>query len=358
MHVAKSTEEEDANHNIRDEHMQPMSGIEPPDRSALEYLLRLDRQQLKEQLENSKDKIYNICIEAYNYNPYLYPAPPNQFDCDRVNLQCMIWFWQKKLINNNDLEPTDADFEEDNHNKINKKKRRRKKQAGRLVRSESRSSDSSSDDENASRSRRKRNFKKAKRQSNTDPGRANDNRDDYYGEYEYNEQRPFREYAGRTLPAKGFRKNLTRKLLHFFLDFNKDLPTVVRDIFNDGTRSIYHSRDIGPVEVECLTLAYAIHAFLVTVPDLDASLQEKHSAGLEYLLRRLYVLYRIEVSVPDEFETKEKAWWTQKILLEEYLDPFRVASEPMEEAIRMIIRQKLDHLECIEKFAKSKESKD
>lgn len=75
---------------------------------------------------------------------------------------------------------------------------------------------------------------------------------------------------------------------------------------------------MSPIEIESMTLAYTIHAFFAQVSDLETFMAKPIALGLQYPMRRLYVLLQMETEVSSIYPTRIKAWDHYKVLLKEY----------------------------------------
>lgn len=145
---------------------------------------------------------------------------------------------------------------------------------------------------------------------------------------------PYGEYQGKGERVGVLRWDLTRNLTHFFLSMNKGIPTVVRETFNTSTRK---SREPSALETECLTFSYTLHAFLVKVPDLDEFLKRPYAIGLQYAMRRLYVLLKLKTEVPPLFATRHQAWIQYKVLLDDYTSISIAQSDNVKEDVSKVI---------------------
>lgn len=220
-----------------------------------------------------------LTIGAHNPNPKLMPIPPLNQTYTNAQLLAVIWQWGKRYNKPGFAMENDDDDEED-LNMFGKRP------------SMDNMSDSLSEEQ--------------KRHSSMATSEAPKKRSDL----------PCGEYKGKAERVDVFRGDFNRKLVHFFLGLKKYIPTAVRDIFTATTRRPI--REPTPVETECLTHAYCLHAFLSAVPDLEKSMRKPYAAGLRYKMSRLYVLIKIEIGVPKPFELRTKAWDHFKVLLNDY----------------------------------------
>lgn len=108
----------------------------------------------------------------------------------------------------------------------------------------------------------------------------------------------------------------TRTLVHSFLNMSKNVPEAGKDIFHGTGRR--QGKEMTPVEIECMTHSYTTHAFFAHVRYLEEFMKTPMEIGLQYSMRRLYVLLQMEVEVPSIFATRVKAWERYKVLLKEY----------------------------------------
>lgn len=126
---------------------------------------------------------------------------------------------------------------------------------------------------------------------------------------------PYGTYRGKDERVNVFKWDFTRKLVHFYLSLKTDILSKVKEVFNASTRKPF--REPSPLKTECLTLAYTLHAFFATITDLEDFMTRPYAIGLQYAMRRLYVLLQIEVEVPIYFSTRTKALDHYKVLLDE-----------------------------------------
>lgn len=119
---------------------------------------------------------------------------------------------------------------------------------------------------------------------------------------------------------------------------DKRIPTVVRETFNSSTRK---SREASPLETECLTLSYTLHDLFVKVPDLEDFMKKPYAIGLQYAMRRLYVLLKLESEVPHIYPTRHKSWLQYKVLFDDYTTIILAQNDNFKEYVSKIIALQL-----------------
>lgn len=97
----------------------------------------------------------------------------------------------------------------------------------------------------------------------------------------------------------------------------------------------------SPLETECLTLAYTLHAFFATITDLDDFMTSPYAIGLQYAMCRIYVLLQIEVEVSIYCSTRTKAWDHYKVLLDDYTAMNLSTKDQVKENVGKLISLKL-----------------
>lgn len=133
--------------------------------------------------------------------------------------------------------------------------------------------DSSSEDEERGTKRRKTGSSSQNNQLCEFPDEANTASD------------PYGSYKGTDERLNVFKWNFTRKLVHFYLSLKTDIPSKVKEVFYASNRK--HFCEPSPLETECLTLPYTIHAFFATVTDLEEFTTRPYPTGLQYEMRWL-----------------------------------------------------------------------
>lgn len=150
---------------------------------------------------------------------------------------------------------------------------------------------------------------------------------------------PDGEYKGKAGRVDVFRGYYNRKFVYFFIGLKKYLPSAVRDIFSTTTRKPI--RDPTQVETECITLAYCLHGFLAQFNNLEIFMKNPFAVGLPYVMRRLYLLIKIDTSVPKPFETWKKSWVYFEILIDDYTRRYFGDDEEIQEEFSNLISTQL-----------------
>lgn len=119
---------------------------------------------------------------------------------------------------------------------------------------------------------------------------------------------------------------------------DKAILTVGRETFNASTRK---SREPTALETESLTLAYTLHAFFETINDLEGFMKQTYEIGLQYAMRRLYILLKMETEVTHLFASRHIAWLQYKVLVEDYTAISIAQNDNVKEEVNKIIALQL-----------------
>lgn len=256
----------------------------------------MTKSTINQMLRDDPMYVHNLCHEAYADNPTLFLTPPQDTRSGPHLLKIFIKAW----------------FQLHNKTGINID--------GRPV------DDGSSSNDEARPPKRQKLGGSASSQLCEFPAEAN-GATDLYG-----------AYRGKDERVDIFKWDFTRKLVHFYLSLKTYIPSKVKVVFYASTRKTF--RDPTPLETECLTLVYTLHAFFATVPNLEEFMKQPNAIGLQYAMHRLYVLLQIEVEVPIYSSTKTKALDHYKVLLDDYTAMKLSTNDQVQEDVGKLISLK------------------
>lgn len=249
----------------------PRNFDSPPTRTALCQLVGLKKEKLKQIINRNKDQIQCLCLETYIQNSHLYPPPPTGNNVDENHLHIVVKAWMEEHVKPG----IELDL-----------------------------GDNSDDDSG----QQPPPYKKRKRNPF--------NLEAFQGQYDCDSSESYGKYQGKGERVNVFLWDFTRTLVHFYLNMSKNVPEAVKYIFyGAGCRQ---GREMSTVEIEYMTLAYTIHAFFAQAKDLEDFMAKPLAIGLQYPMRRLYVLLQMETEVLSIYPTRIKAWDHYKVLLKEY----------------------------------------
>lgn len=77
------------------------------------------------------------------------------------------------------------------------------------------------------------------------------------------------------------------------------------------------------------------------VPNLEEFMKQPCEIGLQFAMRRLYVLVKLENEVPHIFPTRREAWLQYKVLLDDYTGMNIAQNDNVKEDVSKIIELQL-----------------
>lgn len=285
----------------------------PMDSRAFKEIAELTLEMITQSLDEDPNLILAMCDKAYNEVPSLYPPPPKINTAAKArNIMATIQAWRSAA----DLPPLESEIERSrNKRKINKSPEERRKKKKRTRRSKK---------------------KKSSRRHVSSGSSSSDSLSSQESEVE--EEPVIYRGKGQRVSDIVFEEPwFTHKILHFFTKTHLDIPTQIKTLFDHSGRT---GKEKHPREVEAITLAWAIHSFLSSTPNVNEALRSGKNNWCIYILRRLYVLYKIEKDYQDGISRKE-SWKANKFINEEFIQELPEMDRDIQRAVMKHNKHKL-----------------